>query len=81
MMMVVNKCLLVLLKKKRIKPLSAGLQGLLLGSNNLLVATNRKVAGSGPDPGPGTDEVIDFFNSPNPSIRTRPWGSPNLKHI
>jgi hypothetical protein len=30
-------------------------------------ATNREVAGSIPD-------VIFFFNLPNPSGRTRPWG-------
>jgi hypothetical protein len=31
-------------------------------------ATSRKVASSRPD------EVNEFFNLPNPSSRTRPWG-------
>jgi hypothetical protein len=35
-------------------------------------ARSRKVAGSIP-------EEVNFFNVPNPSVRTRPWGSLGLE--
>jgi hypothetical protein len=35
-------------------------------------ATSRKVAGSRPD-------EVNFFSSPNPSGRTRPWGLLSLQ--